>query len=242
MSSTQQALAFGRAIPATRLTRQKWRGGLQGSEFVWAMAFVVPYVAIFLAFVIYPLGYGLWLGSEPALYSELFSDPIYLSTVTNTLQVTAQTPFPAPLTLLGQVQTTPSATTVALYGNLAYVAGTNGIDIVNISDPNNPTVVSTFAGNLSVGGAGGAGGSGGDGEGGGVLCDDSSALTVKGSTLIQNVAVGGLAGAGVAGGEGEGGGIYILPGGAVCLSPDTIVTGNHASTVGDDIFGPFTIC
>ena len=85
MSSTQQALAFGRAIPATRLTRQKWRGGLQGSEFVWAMAFVVPYVAIFLAFVIYPLGYGLWLGSEPALYSELFSDPIYLSTVTNTL-------------------------------------------------------------------------------------------------------------------------------------------------------------
>lgn len=85
MSSTQQALAFGRALPAIRLTRQKWRGGLQGSEFAWAMAFVVPYVAIFLAFVIYPIGYGLWLGSEPALYSELFSDPIYLSTVTNTL-------------------------------------------------------------------------------------------------------------------------------------------------------------
>ena len=85
MSSTQQALAFGRAIPATRLTRQKWRSGLQGSEFAWAMAFVVPYVAIFLAFVIYPIGYGLWLGSDPALYSELFSDPIYLSTVTNTL-------------------------------------------------------------------------------------------------------------------------------------------------------------
>jgi multiple sugar transport system permease protein len=85
MTSMEQALAFDRAIPITRPTRQKWRAGLQGSEFAWAMAFVVPYVAIFIAFVIYPIGYGLWLGSEPALYSELFSDPIYLSTVTNTL-------------------------------------------------------------------------------------------------------------------------------------------------------------
>src|SRR5258707_13625366 len=92
MSSTQQALAFGRAIPATRLTRQKWRGGLQGSEFAWAMAFVVPYVAIFLAFVIYPIGYGLWLGSEPALYSKLFSDPIYPSPLTSTLSNVGMAP------------------------------------------------------------------------------------------------------------------------------------------------------
>ena len=49
-----------------------WRGGLQGSEFAWAIAFLVPYVAVFLAFVVYPVAYGLWLGSEPALYAQLF--------------------------------------------------------------------------------------------------------------------------------------------------------------------------
>ena len=45
----------------------------------------MPYVAIFLAFVLYPVGYGLWMGSEPALYAELFDNPIYLTTVINTL-------------------------------------------------------------------------------------------------------------------------------------------------------------
>src|SRR5437764_5426220 len=62
-----------------------WRGGLQGSEFTWAVAFVVPYIAVFLGFVIYPALYGLWMGSNPALYVEVFSDPIYLNTVVNTL-------------------------------------------------------------------------------------------------------------------------------------------------------------
>jgi uncharacterized membrane protein len=71
-------------------------------------------------------------------------------TVTNTLQVTAQTPFPVPLTQLGQVQTTPTGTTVALDGSLAYVAGTNGIDIVDISDPANPQVENAFAGDRIV--------------------------------------------------------------------------------------------
>ena len=61
-----------------------WRGGLQGSEFTWAVAFVIPYIAVFFAFVIYPAAYGLWMGSDPALYTEVFSDPIYLNTVVNT--------------------------------------------------------------------------------------------------------------------------------------------------------------
>jgi len=39
-----------------------WRGGLQGSEFIWAVAFVVPYIAVFLLFVIYPVCYGVWMG------------------------------------------------------------------------------------------------------------------------------------------------------------------------------------
>jgi multiple sugar transport system permease protein len=65
--------------------RSKWRLGLQGSEFTWAIAFVIPYAALFLAFVAYPVLYGLWLGRDPALYFELMSEPIYQRTVVNTI-------------------------------------------------------------------------------------------------------------------------------------------------------------
>ena len=62
-----------------------FQGRLRGSEFTWAVAFVVPYIAVFLAFVVYPVCYGAWMGSSPHLYTELFSDPIYQNTVVNTL-------------------------------------------------------------------------------------------------------------------------------------------------------------
>jgi multiple sugar transport system permease protein len=62
-----------------------WQGRLRGSEFTWAVAFVVPYIGVFLAFVVYPVFYGAWMGSSPRLYTELFSDPIYQRTVVNTL-------------------------------------------------------------------------------------------------------------------------------------------------------------
>ena len=62
-----------------------WRGGLRGSEFAWAIAFVVPYIGVFLAFVVYPVCYGVWMGSQPSLYADVFSDPIYQQTVVNTL-------------------------------------------------------------------------------------------------------------------------------------------------------------
>ncbi len=52
---------------------------------LWAIAFAVPYAAIFLAFVLYPIVYGIWLGSRPALYADLFDSPIYLTAVVNTL-------------------------------------------------------------------------------------------------------------------------------------------------------------
>jgi multiple sugar transport system permease protein len=65
--------------------RHAWRFGLLGSEFTWAIAFVIPYAGVFLAFVAYPVFYGLWLGREPALYAELFSEPIYQRTLVNTV-------------------------------------------------------------------------------------------------------------------------------------------------------------
>jgi len=58
---------------------------LQGSELAWAFAFLVPYLAVFAAFVIYPVSYGLWMAREPALYGELFADPPYVRTVVNTV-------------------------------------------------------------------------------------------------------------------------------------------------------------
>jgi multiple sugar transport system permease protein len=61
------------------------RGSLKGTEYTWAVAFVVPYIAVFVTFVAYPIVYGVWMGSEASLYRELFADPIYQSTVVNTV-------------------------------------------------------------------------------------------------------------------------------------------------------------
>jgi multiple sugar transport system permease protein len=72
-------------VAATAKRRSAWRLGLQGSEFTWAIAFIIPYAGLFIAFVAYPVLYGLWLGRDPALYYELMSEPIYQRTVVNTI-------------------------------------------------------------------------------------------------------------------------------------------------------------
>ncbi len=58
---------------------------LGGPEIAWALAFLVPYAAIFLAFVVWPVGYGLSMASRPSYYAELLEDPLYLTTVINTV-------------------------------------------------------------------------------------------------------------------------------------------------------------
>jgi multiple sugar transport system permease protein len=76
------------SAPAMRGRSSLWRtlqGTLHGAEYNWALAFLVPYLGVFLAFVVYPALYGLWMGSEPSLYADLFSDPIYQSTLVNTV-------------------------------------------------------------------------------------------------------------------------------------------------------------
>jgi multiple sugar transport system permease protein len=85
MSGTQQVLGVARPATVSRTRRPPWHGGLRGSEFSWAIAFFVPYAAVFLGFVVYPVVYGLWLGSKPALYADLFENPRYQTTVINTL-------------------------------------------------------------------------------------------------------------------------------------------------------------
>ena len=54
--------------PATSAAPRARRRGTFSADKLWALAFVTPYVAVFVAFVIYPIGYGLWLGSDPASY------------------------------------------------------------------------------------------------------------------------------------------------------------------------------
>jgi multiple sugar transport system permease protein len=80
-----QVIETGRGTTVTRPRRRAWRGGLQGSEYTWALAFVIPYIAVFIAFVAYPVIFGIWLGSDPQLYVELWDDPVYRMTVINTV-------------------------------------------------------------------------------------------------------------------------------------------------------------
>ena len=72
------------AVTAVSLPERR-SGGLWASpETSWGIVLVVPYVVIFLVFVVWPVAYGLWLGSDPQSYVRLFNDPIYLRTVVNT--------------------------------------------------------------------------------------------------------------------------------------------------------------
>jgi len=63
------------APPARRLS--SWQ--------TWGAIFIAPYVLVFLAFVLYPVSYGLWLARDPASYARLFADPIFVRTVVNTV-------------------------------------------------------------------------------------------------------------------------------------------------------------
>ena len=46
---------------------------------------VLPYLVVFLVFVLFPVGYGLWLARHPSSYEKLFEDPIFLRTAINTV-------------------------------------------------------------------------------------------------------------------------------------------------------------
>lgn len=85
MSVNQAALATRRppAIGWPRLPQ--WRPSLHGSDLGWALVFVVPYAAVFVAFAVYPIGYALWMGSDPALYAALLADPRYVRAAINTV-------------------------------------------------------------------------------------------------------------------------------------------------------------
>ena len=51
----------------------------------WGRLLVLPYLLVFVIFVLYPVGYGLWLARHPESYVKLFDDPIFFRTAVNTL-------------------------------------------------------------------------------------------------------------------------------------------------------------
>jgi multiple sugar transport system permease protein len=52
---------------------------------IWGIVMIVPYLLVFLAFVVYPVGYGFWLARQPSNYVALFHDPIFARAAVNTL-------------------------------------------------------------------------------------------------------------------------------------------------------------
>ncbi|MEP7083876.1 MAG: sugar ABC transporter permease [Betaproteobacteria bacterium] len=60
------------------------KGGLSPWQ-KWGMILIAPYVLVYLTFVLYPVGYGLWLARHPESYVRLVEDPIFERAVLNTL-------------------------------------------------------------------------------------------------------------------------------------------------------------
>ena len=83
--TTEQLVAAGPTVSVKEPWRPPGRGRLRRSEFRWAIAFIAPYAVVFLAFVVYPFGYALWMATSPQLYADLIHDWLYLPTVVNTL-------------------------------------------------------------------------------------------------------------------------------------------------------------
>jgi len=52
---------------------------------IWGFALLAPYFLVFLAFVLYPVGYGLWLARHPASYVTLYHDTVFARAAINTL-------------------------------------------------------------------------------------------------------------------------------------------------------------
>ena len=51
----------------------------------WGLILLAPYILVFIFFVLYPVGYGLWLARHPETYVKLFDDPIFARSAVNTL-------------------------------------------------------------------------------------------------------------------------------------------------------------
>lgn len=59
--------------------------GFTRDRILWGAIMLAPYIAVFAVMVVYPVGYGMYLGLNWQSYKSLFADPIFLRTVVNTI-------------------------------------------------------------------------------------------------------------------------------------------------------------
>jgi multiple sugar transport system permease protein len=72
--------AAAASVPAASIVRKPL-----GSWERWGRWLLLPYLLVFLVFVLYPVCYGLWLARSPNNYVQLADDPIFFRTLVNTL-------------------------------------------------------------------------------------------------------------------------------------------------------------
>src|SRR5690606_14967968 len=63
----------------------KMAPGRLSQEAVWGRIFLIPYIVLFIAMVIYPVAYGVLLGTHPGSCVRLWQDPVFLDAVVNTI-------------------------------------------------------------------------------------------------------------------------------------------------------------
>src|SRR5207244_10951685 len=54
---------------------------------VWGIVLLAPYILVFLAFVVYPVGYGLWLARQPGSSVGLGHGPVFAGPAVDTLML-----------------------------------------------------------------------------------------------------------------------------------------------------------
>ncbi|HEY0352496.1 MAG TPA: sugar ABC transporter permease [Enterovirga sp.] len=74
-------LAVTNTVDVRPAQPRRWLSSWQA----WGAVLIAPYILVFLAFVLYPVSYGLWLARSPQSYVKLFNDPIFARSVVNTL-------------------------------------------------------------------------------------------------------------------------------------------------------------
>ena len=85
MSVAQPLYGAPPGAGAKQIWHPPWAVGPRAADVIWAAAFLAPYVAVLLAFVVYPVCFAFWLSHDLDAYRQLFEYPHYWITMFNTL-------------------------------------------------------------------------------------------------------------------------------------------------------------
>jgi len=76
---------MARIVPGTNLSVGTLRRERWGKKTFLGLAFCSPLILIFLFLVVTPMFYEIYLGMDKAIYEAIFSDPIFIQTLWNTV-------------------------------------------------------------------------------------------------------------------------------------------------------------